>query len=42
MGGLYVDPLAIAALAGFGSLLAISIGLTVWLAMKATKQAGEK
>lgn len=42
MGGLYVDPLAIAALAGFGSLLAISIGLGVWLALKAMKQPGER
>jgi len=35
MGKLTVDPLAIAALIGFGSLLLISIGITVWIWRKA-------
>ncbi|MEM9054040.1 MAG: hypothetical protein AAGB16_01835 [Pseudomonadota bacterium] len=42
MGNLSVDPLAIAALVGFGSLLAISIGITVWMYKKAGKSAGEQ
>ena len=42
MGNLYVDPLAIAALVGFGSLVLISIGITVWFVVKAGKAPGEK
>lgn len=42
MGNLYVDPLAIAALVGFGSLLLISVGITVWLIKQAGKAPGEK
>lgn len=42
MGNLTVDPLAIAALVGFGSLLLISGGLVAFLIMKAGKAPGEK
>jgi len=42
MGNLSVDPLAIAALVGFGSLLAIGIGLTWWLVVQSGKAPGEK
>ena len=41
MGNLVFDPLAIAALVGFGTLIAISVGLTVWLIRKAGKGPGE-
>lgn len=42
MGNLIFDPLAIAALVGFGFLLLISIGITVWLIRKAGKAPGER
>lgn len=42
MGNLVFDPLAIAALVGFGFLLLISIGITVWLWRKAGKAPGER
>ena len=42
MGNLIVDPLAIAALVGFGVLLLITIGITVWLIRKAGKAPGER
>lgn len=42
MGNLHVDPLAIAALIGFGTLLLISAGLVGFLIVKAGKSAGEK
>ena len=38
MGNLSVDPLAIAALAGFGVLLLIGIGMTVWFVRQAYKK----
>lgn len=41
MGNLHVDPLAIAALVGFGTLILIGGGLTVWLIKKAGKAPGE-
>lgn len=41
MGNLVFDPLAIAALVGFASLLLISIGIFVWVALKATKASKE-
>ncbi len=41
MSDLIFDPLAIAALAGFGILLLISIGIFIWLWRKAGKAAGE-
>ena len=41
MGNLIVDPLAIAALVGFGTLLLITGGITVWLIRKASKGPGE-
>ncbi len=42
MGNLIFDPLAIAALAGFGILILISVGIFVWLMRKASKAAGER
>lgn len=42
MGNLIVDPLAIAALVGFGSLLLITIGITVWLIRQSGKAAGDR
>ena len=42
MGNLTVDPLAIAALIGFGSLVLISVGLAAWLWKQSGKSAGEK
>lgn len=41
MGNLVVDPLAIAALVGFGTLIMVGVGLTVWLIRKAGKAEGE-
>jgi hypothetical protein len=41
MGNLHVDPLAIAALVGFGSLIMIGVGLTVWLVRMAGKAPGD-
>lgn len=40
--GLTVDPLAVAALAGFGTLLVVMITITVWIVRQAGKSAGEK
>lgn len=42
MSNLIFDPLAIAALVGFGSLLLISGGIFVWLFRKAGKAPGER
>lgn len=42
MGRLTVDPLAIAALVGFGSLIVVCIGLVAFVMIKAGKQAGDK
>ena len=42
MGNLIFDPLAIAALAGFGILILISVGIFVWLMRKASKASGER
>ncbi|WP_291200037.1 hypothetical protein [Hyphomonas sp.] len=42
MGSLTIDPLAIAALVGFGTLLVVVSGITIWLVVQATKSAGEK
>ena len=41
MGNLTVDPLAIAALVGFGALVLIALGLFVWIWRKAGKKPGE-
>ena len=41
MGKLTVDPLAIAALAGFGALVAIVLGITIWFIRQSTKKPGE-
>ncbi|HPE49234.1 MAG TPA: hypothetical protein PLR76_12585 [Hyphomonas sp.] len=35
MGNLHFDPLAIGALVGFGSLVLIMAGITVWIVRKA-------
>ena len=37
-----LDPLAIAALIGFGFLLLISIGLILWVWRQSGKSAGER
>lgn len=42
MGDLIFDPLAIAALIGFASLLLISVGIFVWVALKATKSSNDR
>ena len=42
MGTLTVDPLAIAALIGFGFLLLVCMGLVVFVMLMARKQAGDK
>lgn len=42
MGNLIIDPLAIAALVGFSSLLLISGAIFVWLWRKAGKAPGER
>ena len=41
MGNLTVDPLAIAALVGFGSLVLICVGITVWFVRQSMKKPGE-
>ena len=41
MGNLTVDPLAIAALVGFGTLIAITLGLFIFIWRKAGKKPGE-
>ena len=42
VGKLFIDPLAIAALVGFGTLILITLGLTIWLIRKSGKSAGER
>ncbi len=42
MSNLTVDPLAIAALAGFGVLVLMTLGITVWFVRQAGKSAGDK
>lgn len=42
MGNLTVDPLALAALGGFGTLILIFGGLTYWFMKQAGKASGEK
>lgn len=42
IGNLTVDPLAVAALAGFGFLLVVMLSITVWILRQAGKSAGEK
>jgi hypothetical protein len=42
MTNLTVDTLAIAALVGFGSLLVVTAGITIWLLRQMGKSAGEK
>lgn len=41
MGNLTVDPLAIAALVGFGILIAIMAGLAIWVVMLSGLPAGQ-
>lgn len=41
IGKLFIDPLAIAALVGFGTLVLIMLGIFIWLWRKAGKDAGE-
>jgi hypothetical protein len=40
--GLTVDPLAVAALFGFGSLLFVMGAITIWVVRQSGKSAGEK
>ena len=40
--GLTIDSLAVAALVGFGSLLLVMGGITIWLLRQMGKSAGEK
>jgi hypothetical protein len=42
IGNLMIDPLAVAALAGFGALVLVMTGITVWLLRQMGKAAGEK
>ncbi|HRJ00536.1 MAG TPA: hypothetical protein PKV67_07135 [Hyphomonas sp.] len=42
IGNLTVDPLAVAALAGFGFLLVVMLSITLWILRQAGKSAGEK
>jgi len=42
MGNLSVDPLAIAALVGFGTLIGICVGISIWVYKKSGKPAGEQ
>ncbi len=42
IGSLTFDPLAIAGLVGFGSLLMVMTGITVWILRQSRKSAGEK
>ena len=41
IGKLSIDPLAVMALAGFGALVAITIGITVWFIRQSGKGPGE-
>ncbi|MEM5518660.1 hypothetical protein WNY37_17005 [Henriciella sp. AS95] len=41
IGNLSIDPLAVMALIGFGSLVAITLGLFIWLWRKSGKKPGE-
>ncbi|MDP1555450.1 MAG: hypothetical protein Q8S09_07695 [Hyphomonas sp.] len=42
MGNLTIDPLAIAALVGFGTLLIVMAGITFWILRQSGKSSGEK
>lgn len=42
IGNLTIDPLAVGALAGFGALVLVMIGITAWLLRQMGKAAGEK
>ena len=42
MGNLTIDPLAIAALVGFGALVVVVLAITVWVVRQAMKSPGEK
>lgn len=42
MQNLTVDPLAIAGLVGFGTLILVIAGITVWIARQSGKSSGEK
>ena len=42
IGNLTIDPLAVGALAGFGALLVVMTGITIWLLRQMGKAAGEK
>jgi len=42
MENLTIDPLAVAALVGFGTLLVVTAGITIWILRQSGKSAGEK
>jgi hypothetical protein len=42
MASLTIDPLAIAALVGFGTLLVVMVTITIWILRQSGKSAGEK
>ena len=42
IGNLTIDALAVGALAGFGSLLIVIAGITIWIIRQAGKAPGEK
>ena len=42
MSNLTVDPLAIAALVGFGILVLMTLGIAIWFVRQAGKSAGDK
>jgi hypothetical protein len=42
MASLTIDPLAIAALVGFGTLLVVMFTITIWILRQSGKSAGEK
>ncbi len=42
MANLTIDPLAIAALVGFGTLLIVMASITIWILRQSGKSSGEK
>lgn len=42
MANLTIDPLAIAALVGFGTLLIVMTSITIWILRQSGKASGEK
>ncbi|WP_255563913.1 hypothetical protein [Hyphomonas sediminis] len=42
IGPLTIDPLAVGALVGFGALVLVMSGITIWLLRQMAKRPGEK